>query len=463
MHKDKERIVISERSTLRETMLAMDQMPLGIIVLVDEKRCLKGVVTDGDLRRAIATGSDIDSPVSAVMNRNPVKIRQDESNHRVLRLFNERIRQIPVVDEGGSVVDVLLYSDYLKKSLDSKRAVTVRACAPLRVSFAGGGTDIDNYIRSKTGAVLSTTIKKYFRGTLVKREDSQIIINSLDFKKRLVIASIDDIKYDGEVDLIKAVIKLMRPEFGMDLYLQSDVPPRSGLGGSSSAAVAVAGLLNYFREEKLDDYQIAEIAFQAERVELGIGGGWQDQYAAVFGGLNFMEFRDKDVFIHPLRLKQDLINELESSLILFYTGQTRVSEANAGQTSPPVSPQTEAALDRTRELTLEMRNYLLKGDLSHFGELLHTLWEIKKVFAGKITNAHIDDLYRKARENGAWGGKVLGAEGGGYLLVICPPLVRHKIMAALTEAGAKNVDISFDTQGLQTWAARSQPSPEAAL
>ena len=454
MQVDKSKIIIPESSSIRETMMRLDAMPLGIIVLVNESRELKGIVTDGDIRRALASGTSIDSPVSTIMNRNPVSTQKGDSNHRILRLFNEKIRQIPVTDGNGRVVDVLLYNDYLAKAQDLRRHVVVRCKAPLRISFAGGGTDIDSYIKAKSGAVLSTTINKFCRGTLIKRDDEKIVIHSSDYEVKLEISSISAIQYNGELDLIKAVIKLMRPDFGMDLHLESDVLPRTGLGGSSSAAVVTAGLLNYFREEKLDDYQLAEIAFQAERVELGISGGWQDQYASVFGGFNFMEFRDNDVFIHPLRLKQELLNELETSLVLCFMGQSRSSAA-------PAAPQASdsnaayAALDMTRDLTLEMRNFLLKGELSRFGESLHTAWEGKKKFTGGITNPKVEHLYQLARENGALGGKVLGAAGGAYILFFCPPLAKHKMIRALRAASAETFDFSFDSQGLQTWTAKA--------
>lgn len=447
---DKKKIIISEKSTIWQAMTALNEMPLGLVVLVDEKERLLGILTDGDIRRALANGTAIDSPAAAIMNKNPVASHQNDTTHRVLCLFNEQIRQVPVIDDDRRVVDVLLYSEFAQRASESKRSVTVRCKAPLRISFAGGGTDMSTYIKGRTGSVLSTTINKYCHATLVKRDDRRIVIHSLDYETRLEMKSIDDIHYDGHLDLIKAVIKLMRPDFGMELHLSSDVPPRTGLGGSSAAATATTGVLNYFREEKLDDYQIAEIAFQAERVELRVEGGWQDQYASVFGGFNFMEFRENDVFIHPLRLKQDMLNELEANLLLCAVNQTRDVITPKAAATPDMD-----ALNRTGEFAIQMRNLLLKGDFNRFGEVLHSAWEAKKQNDRNATNERVDSLYSLARANGAVGGKMLGAGGGGYMLFFCPPLLRYKVQKSLRDAGAQVVDFNFENAGLQTWSIKA--------
>lgn len=436
-------------------MLALDRCPIGIIVLVDEHKKLSGVVTDGDIRRALASGLTIGAPVHQIMNRDPITVFQGDSNHRVLRLFNEKIRQIPVINRDNQVIDILLYSDYTKKNFEDKKSVIVRCKAPMRISFVGGGTDIDAYIKSRGGAVLSTTIDKYCHATLIKRDDHKIILNSHDYNLLIEIDSIDSITFDGQLDLIKSVIKLMRPDFGFEIHLMSDAPPQSGLGGSSSAAVATAGLINYFRAEKMDDYQIAELAFQAERVELGITGGWQDQYASVFGGFNFIEFRDNDVFVHPLRLKTDLLNELLASLVLCTTGEQR---PNQGIQLASVSMSEIKALDQTRDMALEMRNLLFKGELNEFGKLLNTAWILKQKFDAKTSNSHIKQLYEAGIEHGALGGKMLGAGGGGYLLMFCPPLKKCAVRNALRSNGANIIDFGFDFHGLQTWTSKSENS-----
>ncbi|MCL4499484.1 MAG: GHMP kinase [Chloroflexi bacterium] len=332
----------------------------------------------------------------------------------------------------------------------------IRSKAPLRISFCGGGTDVSPYPEEKGGVVLSATIDKYAYGSLRPTGGREITVTSLDYDIVAKYHAVADLLYDGELDLIKAVIKKMGSAEGLELFLHSDAPPGSGLGSSSTMVVCLIGLFRDWLKRPLTDYETAELAYEVERVDLGIKGGMQDQYAATFGGFNFIEFYDKSVVVNPLRIKPDVLNELNYRLLLCYTGRTRLSaHILERQTSSYVSKQERVvnALDALKELTIEMKNALLQGRLNDFGGLLHEAWLNKKNLDDNISSSHIDELYAAARERGAIWGKILGAGGGGYLLVSCPFDKKHKIAERLEQVGGQVVEFSFDLEGLQTWEA----------
>lgn len=330
----------------------------------------------------------------------------------------------------------------------------IRSKAPLRISFGGGGTDVSPYPERKGGATLSITIDKYTYCTLVKRSDNSINVKSLDYDTLIKYHTDDELLYDGKLDLVKATIKVMEVKTGLDLFLHSDAPPGSGLGTSSTLVVALVGAFKHWLKLPLTDYDIAELAYRIEREEVGIKGGKQDQYAATFGGFNFIEFFGEKTIVNPLRIKADTINELGYRLMLCYTGKRRLS---AGIIDEQVSNYIQAkedvvqALDQTKELAITMKNALLLGKINEFGLLLHEAWCTKKRFSAKVTDPGIDELYEVARKNGTIGGKLLGAGGGGYLLLLCEFDQRHIVAEKLEEAGGKIVNFAFDPKGMQSW------------
>jgi len=330
----------------------------------------------------------------------------------------------------------------------------VRSKAPLRISFGGGGTDVPPYPEEKGGATLSTTIDKYAYCTLRESQDDSINVKSLDYDIAVKYHVNGELRYDGKLDLVKAAIKVLEVKNGFDLFLHSDAPPGSGLGTSSALVVAIVGAFRHWLSLSLTDYEIAELAHHIEREEVGIKGGKQDQYAATFGGFNFIEFLGKTTVVNPLRIKRGTLNELEYRLMLCYTGATRTS---AGIIDDQVSGYVQRkddvvlALDETKKLASDMKNALLLGKLNEFGLLLHEAWCCKKRFSTKMTEPGIDELYEVARQEGAIGGKLLGAGGGGYLLFLCEFDKRHIVAEKLEEAGGKIVAFTFDLRGMQSW------------
>lgn len=332
----------------------------------------------------------------------------------------------------------------------------IRSKAPLRISFAGGGTDVSPYAEERGGVVLSATIDKYAYASLRPSSSDEITVTSLDYDIVAKYHITDKIEYDGKLDLVKSVLRNLNKvnRQGFDFFVHSDAPPGSGLGSSSTMVVALIGLLKHLHHFPLTDYEIADLAYRIEREDLGIDGGKQDQYAAVFGGFNFMEFAASTVIVNPLRIDQDIINELEYNLLLCYTGKRRLSaKIIQSQVEGYVQGNEDVlqAMDELKSLTIEMKNTLLQGRLPEFGHLLHRAWTSKKKMAKQISNPEIDTLYAVAREHGALGGKITGAGGGGYLLLYCEFGTKHIVAEELEKLGAKAVEFSFDRRGLQTW------------
>lgn len=332
-----------------------------------------------------------------------------------------------------------------------------RSKAPLRISFAGGGTDVSPYLEERGGVVLSTTINKFAYASVDPNSGHEISVTSLDYDIVAKYNADREFVYDGELDIVKGAISHFGNGRGMELFLHSDAPPGSGLGSSSTMVVALLGALAAMHREPLSTYEIAQLAYKIERQDIGLKGGMQDQYAAAFGGFNFIEFSANAVVVNPLRIAPENLNELEYSLLLCYTGRTRPSANILDRQIGAVKASAAdvmASLDQSKEIATSMKNALLRGRLLDFGELLHVAWEAKKHLDPQITNSTIDELYTVGRQHGAIGGKVLGAGGGGYLLFFCEFPRKHKVAEELEKAGGQIVEFGFEPNGVQSWEVR---------
>lgn len=342
------------------------------------------------------------------------------------------------------------------------RALVVRAKAPLRVSFGGGGTDVAPFPEQEGGAVLSATIAKYAYGSLKPRADGRISIRSEDLAMSLEFGVADDVHLDGQLDLVKAAVCQLADmaggeSAGYDLMLHSSVPPGSGLGSSSTVMVTLVGLLRERYGLHMDSYAIAQLAHDIEREDLGIRGGKQDHYAAAFGGFNYIEFFGDHVVVNPLRIQESTVHELEHNLLLCFTGRTRAS-------SGVISDQTERLTQRQSEtvdglraqkaLATDLKRALLQNRLRDFGALLGEAWEQKKRMSPMISTDYIDEAYALALEHGALGGKVTGAGGGGFMLIYCDFDRKQRVAEALTRIGIEVEEVVFAAAGLSSWTPR---------
>jgi D-glycero-alpha-D-manno-heptose-7-phosphate kinase len=261
---------------------------------------------------------------------------------------------------------------------------------------------------------------------------------------------------DEDFKLIIALLAVVKPVFGFNLFINSDFPVSSGLGGSAVVLSAILGCFNQLRVDQWGRHELAELAFQAERIYLGVAGGWQDQYATVFGGFNFIEFRMKENVVNPLRIEQNVILELEESLVLCDTGVSH----NSGEIHNDQRHQilnSDKGVDQINavvELSYKIRNQLLRGKLIDFGKSLHESWIIKKKFSNLITNSDIDAIYEGALANGAIGGKLLGAGGGGFFLFFVTPFKRLTLIDYLQRKKLKVMPFRFESDGLTSWSVR---------
>ena len=332
----------------------------------------------------------------------------------------------------------------------------IRAKAPLRISFAGGGTDVPPFPEQEGGCVLSATINRYAYGSFKTRTDRNIRIESLDFGLSADYNLQEPLIFDGKLDLVKAAILRMvdHGSAGFDLFLHSDAPPGSGLGASSAMMVSLVGLLKEWRSVPMTDYEIADSAYVIERKDLGILGGLQDQYAAAFGGFNFIEFLRDRVVVNPLRVSPDVINELQYNLLLVFTGHVRLSaniiEDQVGRYESGQAESVEA-LRALKAITVEMKNCLLQRRMDEFAQLLHEEWQAKKKMSPKISNPQLDEIYEVARATGALGGKITGAGGGGYMLLYCRYDRKHLVADRLRDLGCVVENFAFEPNGVQTW------------
>ena len=326
--------------------------------------------------------------------------------------------------------------------------------SPVRISFGGGGTDLPAYYEQFGGAVLSTAINKYFYTVLRKRSDGKVQVISSDLRTLETWENIASMSFEhSELEIPLAVMKAVGQSVAVDLFLASEIPPGTGLGSSASVCVNVLKALSAYLHLPLSKYELAEKAFHIARNVLGNPVGKQDEYAAVFGGLNYIRFgMEGSVTVEPLHLESTLLRELEDNLLLFFTGATHQSQTILQEQEASTRQDRGAALESLHAIAAladRMRSTLEDGDLHTFGTLLDVGWQAKKKISGKISSTRIDDLYHIARENGAVGGKITGAGGGGFLLLYCEPQNQGSVRTGLAAAGAREMTFQFDTRGAQ--------------
>lgn len=448
------KFTISEIAPIREALALIQENKHGIVMATSrESGAVIGLATDGDIRRHLLGDIGLDDPIIRCLNADFVWASPETPRELLLKKLDHRIRIIPLLDAQRKLVGIVS-REHLP--IRPEQRVYARARAPVRVSFGGGGSDLTHYFAGEAGAVINTTISIYSHAILRIREDEQVIIHSRDLGGSIQGANLREVLgQSGRFGLVLSLLKVVTPEFGFELYLHSDFPMKSGLGGSAVVSAAVLGCFNQFRRDQWDSHELAELAFQAERLYLGVAGGWQDQYATVFGGFNFMEFRMDQNIVHPLRISHDILLELEESLLLCDTGTTHDSgDIHADQRLQMKQASVMQEVKANVELSYRMRNQLLRGKLMEFGESLHDAWLSKRQFSHKISSPRLDAIYAGARNAGAIGGKLLGAGGGGFFLFYVPPFLKLSLMSYLEQSGIRVCPFRFEPEGLQAWTVR---------
>lgn len=335
-----------------------------------------------------------------------------------------------------------------------------RSKAPLRIGLAGGGTDVSPYSDRFGGAILNATVSLFAYSNITFLDEAVIEVEALDRKEKEVFDFAQSLPINGYLDLAKGVYNRIckdyrMPEQGFRLSTFVDAPAGSGLGTSSTLVVSIIGAFVEWLKLPLGDYDIAHYAYEIEREDLGLSGGKQDQYAAMFGGVNFMEFYEDDkVIVNPLRVKSEYLHELENNLVLFYTSTSRESAAIIDEQVKNVNAknvQSIIAMHQLKQQAQMMKEALLKGRLNEFGEILDFGFQQKRRMAKNISNPLLEEIYETAKKAGATGGKISGAGGGGFMIFYCPANTRYAVIEKLRCFGGNVVNYSFTKHGLTTW------------
>lgn len=335
-----------------------------------------------------------------------------------------------------------------------------RSRAPLRIGLAGGGTDVSPYSDLYGGAILNASISLYAHANIQPLDENVIIVSALDRKEEQRFEWSNELPINGQLDLLKGVYNRIQKDYGVPLSgfrlsTYVDAPAGSGLGTSSTLVVAIIGAFYEMLRLPLGEYDIAHYAFDIERKDLKLAGGKQDQYAATFGGVNFMEFYGGDkVIVNPLRIRQQYLNELENNLVLYFTSTSRESATIITEQVKNVNQKNEKSIEAMHQLKEQakmMKEAMLKGRLHEIGEILNFGFEQKRQMAANISNSKIEEVYEAAIKAGATGGKISGAGGGGFMIFYCPGNCRYKVMDTLTSFGGKVRDYQFAKSGLNTW------------
>jgi D-glycero-alpha-D-manno-heptose-7-phosphate kinase len=339
-----------------------------------------------------------------------------------------------------------------KTYFKNKKEIIIEANAPVRICFAGSGTDLPEYFRKYGGRIFSTAIGMFAHVKIKSTEQAFIKIHLKDYKREEIYSLGKILPYDGGIfDLFKAVINRLDPNLGMDIDIWGDFPAGSGLG--SSSAVCVAFIAAILRLEKVDitKEKVAKLAIEIERDILKIPGGWQDQYAASFGGFNLFEFlTNGQVIVGSLRFSEKITKKLTESLLLFYIGAKRSEkEQQVGLRKNIKNEKYLKSFESLKSLATKSVMSVKKGDVKSFGKILYQVWQAKKATSADISNARIDELYEIAMKNGAYGCKVLGAGGGGCLLVCAPTKSHTAIIRNLKKRGAVSLPWAFESQGVR--------------
>ena len=341
-----------------------------------------------------------------------------------------------------------------------------RSKAPLRLGLAGGGTDVSPYCDLHGGAILNATISLCARAHIEPLAEPVVILEAVDRRERQQHDIAPSLPIDGTLDLLKGVynrisrdhgIRLPEGARGFRLTTHVEAPAGSGLGTSSTLVVAIIGAFAEMMRLPFGEYDIAHYAYEIERKDLGLAGGRQDQYAATFGGVNFMEFyADDKVIVNPLRIKPGYLDELENNLVLYYTDTTRESAGIIEEQQRNVREKRDPSIEamhQLKEQSRRMKEALLQGRLQEIGEILDFGFRQKRRMASNISNPHIENVYESALDAGALGGKISGAGGGGFMTFYCPGTSRYRVIDRLLSLGGEVRSFSFSQQGLTTWTA----------
>lgn len=444
-------------SVFNRTALHTDGKGFGVIVNNKDK-CI-GVITDGDIRRGLNKFNKNDD-VKLIYNKQFSYADNKSSKTAMLQIFEKLINNknyhfcLPILDKSKKLIDIVNYENFLN---EETRPKCIRVKIPARISFVGGGTDFNEYLFRSRSYILSSAIQKYLTVSLYPRNDKKILISNYTNNTFLTFGNYKQLQKFKKNDLIVNLLKNKILNFGFDLEIFSDFEPKTGLGGSSILSIAILKILNLFKNiEEIDNFQLINEAYKSERLDTKIKGGWQDYLASTFGGFNWIDLYRSEFFVNRLNLDKKIQLELENNLLLIELGSRKSSGLIQTKKIDSYKKNPKSKIikfNKTRNLSIDMKNYLIKGDLENFGKSMDLSWNLKKQISPKSSNKKIDKVYNEAKKIGALGGKILGAGQSGYLLIYINSKYQPNLIKKLKKLNLKLKfeKINFSPDGLKYW------------
>ncbi len=425
----------------------------GFGIVVDKYGKCKGTISDGDIRRSLDRYKISDS-IENIYNKKFIFINEGERPNKILRIYekelkkNNKIFTLPVLNKNKQVIDLINYNDFLNQKNSPK---FVKAKVPIRISFSGGGTDFSNYINKKKTFVLSSTIDKSIFVSISKRPDHKILVINRSTKEKYFINS----KKQNKNNLISNIINLLKPNFGFEMFVDSDFDPGTGLGGSSALTLATIACIKRLQNDRVTDYyNLINSAYKFERMASKISGGWQDYYSCLMGGFNWIEMDQDDNLVSALKLSDNTVLELESNMLLFRFGKTR-SSGNIQSKNLIYLKKNKKKINEIynafKKNSLNMKKSLLQNNINKFSELLDNSWHLKKKITPYSSNNRFDKIYENLKKIGIKGGKILGAGRSGYFLVYVEPKYKTKVSDFLRKKNIYETKFNFTQSGMQIW------------
>lgn len=444
------KLSINKTSKILNALKKIERNKLNFLAVIDGNQKLIGTITEGDIRRYILAGGSYTDQIDKCYNKNFSFVFEKDSNQEILIKFDQKIKFLPIVNHKMTLLKIMTKDQI---SLIQNKKFSFSSRCPARISFAGGGTDVSSYFNNNFAAVINTTISLYTYCELIIRDDDKINILSNDLKSKIRtnIKELNSKIYSKKFDLLINTLKTINPSFGFDLFIRSDIPIGSGLGGSSSMINSILGVFNEACNKHWSKKEISEFSFMIERFKTGISGGWQDQYSTVHGGFNYLEL-EKKVFINSLRIKQDVICELEKKLFLAHLNfNHNSSEILKDQISNSKKSKFKKLLMDNAENAKNMKDCLIDFNFKRFNYLLNKSWEIKRKLSQKISSKKIDNLYKNSTKSGVLSGKILGAGAGGFFLFSVDEKKIENFFKFASDNNLKLTKVRFDEAGLVVW------------
>lgn len=438
-------LIENDRSSIKDIMTNIKRSGKGICFIINNNSKIIGTITDGDIRRKLLQGHQLKDECQICINKNFIYLKENYKKEDALKLFDTRIKSIPILNKKKEIVDILFDS-----KLDYPNIIEVTSKSPARISLAGGGTDMTEYFIKNKGLCLTMAINLYAKVNLKRRIDSKIIINSKDYKVKKSFLNISKVKINSnmKIDLICASIIRMSPNFGFELTVSSEFSPKSGLGGSSAITASIIKCFALMQNKVMTNYEIAELAFQIERIDLNIKGGWQDQYGSVFGGVNEIEFSKKLNVVYPIKVNNNILDQFLDRLVLVSLNKPHKGELIHKN---KLNENTSKKVGKLKDISRKILQYLLKEEFENIGKLFDRSWKIKKQINSSVTNSNIDKIYNEILDAGAIGGRLLGSGGGGHFLFFLPIESRDMVIKKIKKLHLKIVKFQIDQHGTVGW------------